>query len=242
MGLSISTQVSKRSKTYEGYAHIPTETSEGLNIAAALVYYARSRFIHNLLPELQAATSLKRVVSVFAGTKEGPVYPDDINGVNVPFTQKRGHLTSLVTLAMEHLAQSAPDVSFIHDFPGFVKSGIAKEMPGIVGYIVRALGILLGPFLSIPNEESGAYHLYFATSARYPAKEISNTFAGVPTGKEVVSARGCDGQVGSGLYCLDERGESASAEIEALLAQFRSDGYREKTWHGIEKEWERILG
>lgn len=147
-----------------------------------------------------------------------------------------------MTLAMESLARNAPDVSFIHDFPGPVKSGIARDMPGVVGHIVRILGMVLGSFFNIPTEESGAYHLYFATSARYAAKSNTNSLTGVPVDEEPVVARGCDGQVGSGLYCLDEHGESASAEIEALLAKFRSDGVRERAWQGIENEWKRILG
>ena len=147
----------------------------------------------------------------------------------------------MVTFAMESLAREAHDVSFIHDYPGYVKSGIARDMAGILGYIVRAFGMLLAPFLSIPNEESGAYHLYFATSAQYPAKETQVLTAGVPVENGLTSARGCDGQIGTGLYCLDERGESANAEVEALLAKLRSEGVREKIWQNLKEVWMRIL-
>lgn len=147
----------------------------------------------------------------------------------------------MVTFAMESLAREAQDVSFIHDYPGYVKSGIARDMAGVLGYIVRAFGMILAPFLSIPNEESGAYHLYFATSARYPAKETQVLTAGVAVENGLVLARGCDGQIGTGLYCLDERGESANVEVEALLAKLRSEGVREKIWQNLEEEWQRIL-
>lgn len=94
------------------------DTSEGLRLASALVHYSRARFIHNFLPELRAATSLKRVVSVFAATKEGTLYADDLNATKVPVIKARGHAASLVTIGMAKLAQQAPDVSFVHTFPG----------------------------------------------------------------------------------------------------------------------------
>jgi hypothetical protein len=47
-------------------------------------YYCRTRFIINLLPLLQQATSLRRVVTVFAGGKEGQIYPNDFQGWKVP--------------------------------------------------------------------------------------------------------------------------------------------------------------
>lgn len=41
------------------------------------MYDARTRFIVNLLPQLKKAQSLRRVVTVGAGGKEGPVIPSD---------------------------------------------------------------------------------------------------------------------------------------------------------------------
>lgn len=81
------------------------DTSEGLRRSAALVHFARARFIQNFLPELQAAKSLKRVVSVFAATKEGAFDPDDINADRVGLIGARGHAASMVTMGMEVLAQ-----------------------------------------------------------------------------------------------------------------------------------------
>ena len=52
-----------------------TETPEHLHLLTALSYYSRLHFIQHLLPLLQAATDLRRIVSVFAGTKEGHLDP-----------------------------------------------------------------------------------------------------------------------------------------------------------------------
>ena len=106
------------------------ETSEKLLTAFSLAHYSRVRFALNLLPLLQAAPSLRRVVSVFCGTKEGPNDLDYRHGKMFPPLAARGHAASLVTLGLEGLAKQAPDVSFIHGFPGAVKSNIATRLEG----------------------------------------------------------------------------------------------------------------
>lgn len=206
------------------------------------MHFSRARFIRNLLPELRAATSLKRVVSVFAATKEGPLYIDDINATKVSVMKARGHAASLVTAGMSQLAQQAPDVSFVHTFPGPVKSGIARDMPGIMGMLVRALAVVLGPLFNIPNEESGAYHLFFATSVRYPPKEVNNTSKGVVDHNKLDLARSISGIPGGGMYCIDEKGESASREVEQLITGYKQDGTVDKVWQITLDEWNRIVG
>jgi len=219
------------------------DTSEGLRLAGALIHFARARFIQNLLPELQAASSLKRVVSVFAGTKEGPFDVDDINADKLGMTgiaKARGHAASMVTLGMEMLAQRAPDVSFIHDFPGPVKSGIGRDMPGLVGISVRILAKVFGPMFNIPTDESGAYHLFLATSARYAPQSGAGLASGVSLSDTVSAAQGTDGHTGSGMYSIDEKGESASPAVVQLLAGMRKDRTSEKLWEHTESEWQRI--
>lgn len=218
------------------------DTSEGLRRSAALVHFARARFIQNFLPELQAAKSLKRVVSVFAATKQGAFDPDDINADRVGLIGARCHAASMVTMGMEVLAQRAPDVSFIHDFPGPVKSGIGREMAGLLGVVVRTLAAVMGPLYNIPNDESGAYHLFFATSAKYPPRSDTTSASGVTLGEHASAARATDGNIGSGMYSIDEKGESASAAVEKLLSGMRKDGTLEKLWKHTESEWQRITG
>jgi hypothetical protein len=82
-----------------------SETSEDLNFAFSLAYYARIRFIENLLPLLQNANSLRRVVNVLAATKEGNVNTNNWTALS------RGHVTSMATLSIEMLAKMAPKVS-----------------------------------------------------------------------------------------------------------------------------------
>jgi hypothetical protein len=169
-------------------AHV--ETSEGLHYATALVVHSRTRFIVNLLPLLQKATALRRVVSVFAGTKEGPVSTTDFQGWKVPLMSRRGHASSLVTLSLEALAKKAPDVSFIHNFPGPVRSGIARGTEGALMFIVKVAFKILGPMVYIPTVEVGERHVFLATSAKYPAGTSGDAASGVPLAGGVTAARG----------------------------------------------------
>lgn len=114
-------------------------------------------------------------------------------------------------------------------------------MPGVIGTVVRILGTVLGPILYIPNEESGAYHLFFATNDCYSPKEVEKQTQGVSKPEGLDIATGIDGVRGSGMYCINERGESASATVEELITNYVKDGTADKVWQQTQDEWIRIL-
>ncbi len=82
----------------------------------------------NLLPLLRNATSLRRVVGVLVGTKEGPIDRGNLAGDNLSFMDSMGQSASMATLLLEEAARLAPEVAFVHDYPGFVKTGIIKSI------------------------------------------------------------------------------------------------------------------
>ncbi len=104
-----------------------------------MTFYARIRLISNLLPLLQKAQDLRRVVTVFAGTKEGKINTADFQGRHVPLLSQRGHFTSMMTLALEAIAEKAPDVSFIHDFPGAVMTNLGKDVKTLPFLVLGAV-------------------------------------------------------------------------------------------------------
>ncbi|KAH9907517.1 hypothetical protein F4778DRAFT_777943 [Xylariomycetidae sp. FL2044] len=53
------------------------DAEAGLHYPLSLTYYYRLRFVLNLLPRLKQAASLRRVVTVSAGTEETTLFPDD---------------------------------------------------------------------------------------------------------------------------------------------------------------------
>lgn len=217
------------------------ETSEDLRYAIALAYYSRTRFIINLLPLLQQATALRRVVTVFAGGKEGPLDTSDFQGWNISALSGRGHVASLVTLSLEALAKKAPEVTFIHNFPGAVKTDIAKDAKGVTMSVLKVVFLVIGPFIYIPNQECGERHLFLATSAKYPTGAGKDA-SGVPLAGELVAARGTSGEIGTGIYTVGWDGESAGPKVMELLAKSRKEGVVEKIWKHTEEEFKRITG
>lgn len=196
------------------------------------------RFTTTLLPLLQGATALRRVVIVGVGGYEGPLDPTDFQARRIPLTQIRGHLTTLISLGLGAVATTAPDVSFVHNFPGAVKTALFSRMEGVRGVVMRTYFGLIGRWICVPIEECGERHLYLATSARYPP--LSGECSAVPAGHGVEVAEGTTGKVGSGVYSILWDGESSSSAVKKLLAGYRDDGMVEELWRHTESEFNRI--
>ncbi|TKA68657.1 hypothetical protein B0A55_08803 [Friedmanniomyces simplex] len=214
-------------------------TTEGLRAPIALQYYSRLRFLTNLLPLLQAGPpgKLRRVLSIFAGGKEGPINLSDLRldkGSN-PLAL-RGHMAAMMTFALEVLAARAPTVAFVHSFPGPVRSGIARDR-NWVNFVLRGVFWVVGPFIYVPEEESGERHVFAATSGRYPAR--SGKGGG---GAGVAVSKGADGKVGSGVYTTDAQCEASDEKVDAILAKMRREGVPQKVWEHTEAEFVRMVG
>ncbi|TVY90421.1 Oxidoreductase [Lachnellula willkommii] len=205
-----------------------SETSEHVHLLSSLNYYSRMRFIGNLLPLLKQADTLRRVVTVAGGGKEGPLDSTDFPALRVPLPQIRGHLCSLVTLGLEAIATAAPDVSFVHDYPGTVLETALWRGKG--GPLQSAYDTL------VPIEESGERHLYLATSAKFPSLVGDNAAVQVGDGDSV--ALDTWGKLGGGMYSIGYDCESA-APLE-LLAEFRAKDMVKAVWQHTESEFTRI--
>lgn len=224
-------------------SYFNTETAEGLNYTMSLVLHTRLLFTINLLPLMIKAPSLRRVVSIFAGTFEGPIFLSDIQARQVPLIKLRGHGTSLMTLCLEALAKQAPSVSFVHDFPGSVKGGLARGTEGWLWTIFKGIFAIIGPFLTMNYEEAGERQVFFSTSARFPPQIDADVAGGVPLDiANLTVAKGTDGKVGSGVYSIDSAGKSLNEQTVAFLEGLRKDGAAEKIWTEIKGDLERICG
>lgn len=185
------------------------------------------------------------MVTVAAGGKEGPINPDDFPMANLTplgFLKMRGHVTSIITLSLETLAKRAPEVTFIHEYPGTVKTGIGREAKGVVLSLMMAIASVLGTWAYIPNDESAERHLFLATSAKYPSRAAANEASGVPLAEGLAVARGTTGESGSGAYSVNWDCESSGLEVKKLLVQLREEGLVEKVWEHTEEEFKRITG
>jgi hypothetical protein len=223
----------------------PIETSEKLPAAIALSYYSRMRFIINLLPQLQQAPGIRRVVTCFVGAKEGEMDINDITGRHVPILKVRGHGATVATLGLEAMASRAPDVTFIHNFPGAVNTNLLDTLPGLLSSVLKVVNACITKHFMMEIDEAGERHVFLLTSARYPPRKVdapSEKDIGVtiPAGTKVV--KGTDGKPGSGVYSLEGSFENAGPKVEKLLADYRTQGMVEKVWERTLGEFVRITG
>ena len=215
------------------------DTAEGLYYQPAVTYYSRIRFTVNLLPLLQRAPALRRVVTVFTATKEGPVWADDFPGRYVPLLHLRAHYSSMMTLALESLGLEAPDVSFIHSFPGSVKTSHVV--------VLRLMFKIMGPLVQMSPAEAGERQVFLATSGRFPPRLGADvrgeiTTAGVPVDKAVGLALGTGGEEGTGVYSVSCDGEPASAKVREALARLRGEDVLKKLWLHTEDVFTAVTG
>ncbi|KAI0838357.1 hydrogenase/reductase-like protein [Hypoxylon sp. FL0890] len=217
-----------------------TKTQEGLHFFAALTYYSRVRFILNLLPLIQGASSLRRVVSVFAGSKEGQMFTDDFQGNKISMSSGRGHFTSMITLSLEAIARDAPSVSFIHNYPGFVETSLGRDAKGPAMAVAKVVFKVIGPFVNTPLDEVGERHTFFSTSARFPPASGEPRADGVSLDNTVKVATSTDGKTGGGVYSIDHKGESCDRKALELLAGYRRNGSMDKLWKHTQDEFVRI--
>jgi hypothetical protein len=203
-----------------------------------LIYYSRLRFTTNLLPLIKKAPSLRRIVTVGGGTLEGPIDPTDFPALRVPLLKIRGHLTTLITLGLEAIAETAPEVSFVHDYPGTVNTPLMTHAKGLHGVLVRTYVGLFGRWVCVPIEESGERHLYLATSSRY--RPANGNESGIQLGDGVEVAMGTTGEVGSGVYSVGWDCESASPAVRELLTGLREKGMVDEIRRHTQGEYKRI--
>jgi len=224
------------------------DSSEGIDIPHALRYYSRLRFVYNLLPLLHASSN-PRVISILAAGMEKPIDVTNLElkrDFNTQTAMFNG--TTQTTLALEELAKSNPDITFIHKYPGFVDTSVLHTL------LTTAKGIYVLPALfadwfivpvvnlfAMSVDEAGERGLFLATSARYPPSKPKGEFVGTPLPKGVEVAKSSvevDG-VPNGVYRLGRKDDSApEAEI---LPVYRKDGTETIVWEETLKVWERAL-
>ncbi|KAK9387282.1 retinol dehydrogenase 14 [Lipomyces mesembrius] len=193
------------------------DTEEGLNYPVAVAYYARLRFIVNLLPLLRNATDLRRVVTVLAGTREGTIHTNEFQGRNASMLSLGGPLQLHDDIRAGSRCEKCPKRVFYPCFSRFRQDQLWA--------VFDAVCLVIGPLIATPVNETGERHLFFATSARFPE------------GGESAAAGS-----GSGVYSITNDGETAPHKVEQLLGKLRNDGTAQKVWSQVEEEFVRITG
>lgn len=216
------------------------ETTEGLDRKLTTNYYARMRFTQQLLPLLRNADpELSRVVSVLAPGEESRAlfHLDDLDlKTNFSLRTAACHAVTMTDFSFEELAKRNTSVSFVHTFPGVVKTGFNKE----AGFVVRMASNLAFTLLSpwtVGLQESGERHLYAATSAAFPPMNGGENMVDIGKGPTM---KGSDGQVGSGAYLLGWDGEFRGNE--KVLKELRGKGAGSKIWQHTMDTFQSVRG
>ncbi|KAL1754905.1 hypothetical protein FB107DRAFT_214716 [Schizophyllum commune] len=142
------------------------ETEEGIDRKLAAHYYARWAFINDLLPQLKAAVEKgeeAKVMSVFSAGHGGPIDVNDL-GLKRTYSLKNAAYQSITynDLALEEFSARSPDISFIHTYPGTVRTNIVKNSDS---YLIKALTYLFYPIAylrTVVSEEECADWMTYA--------------------------------------------------------------------------------
>lgn len=204
------------------------------------------RFINNLLPQLTKAgatyedsgpakpglrRNLASVVSVLEAGGESPINLDDLS-LQTTYSLKNAakHAITMTSLSMQELAASHPEVSFVHAYPGLVKTGLMREFGTVTRIAMNAMLVLAKPWL-VPLDESGDRHLYAATSPRFPPRASNGDNDVAP---------GADGSKGSGSYLLHWDGSTVGNQ--KLLQDYRKNETGKLVWEHTVGVFESVCG
>jgi hypothetical protein len=207
----------------------------------AVNYYSRMRMALNLLPLMEAAKSLRRIVSIQSAGFEGTLHLDHLGDGKIPLRDSRPHLASLNTLALEALARRSPTVSYIHNYPGFVKSNLIRPEDGMIMQVLSVWFKLTSKRKWVPPLDVQERHAWLCASGLYPDKQASDgNGALVPAELKVV--KGSDGVQGSGVYSIDDFGDDTSDRSVEALRKHRENGAVDAIWKDLEDHFTRITG
>ncbi|CAF4226831.1 unnamed protein product [Adineta steineri] len=143
-------------------------TKENINYALALNYYGRVLFIEELLPLLRVSPLGGKVVSVL-NSKKGD--PSKISWNNMGLETKCSFLVAINhafafnDLIIQYLASQPENsnVSFIHSFPGHVKTPIIDNLPFYIRLPIKAVGAIRR--LAVSPDECAEFMIH-ANAAR----------------------------------------------------------------------------
>ena len=141
------------------------------------------------------------------------------------------------SLAIEHLASIYKDTSFVHSYPGLVKTRQLTEWVK-TGWIKWLMDWVLTPLLTpftTGLEDVGNRCLYYLTSKQYPSWNGQGD-KGKADGIEV--GDGVKVSPGKGAHLVYEMSDPKEGKV---MKQYREDGTREKVWEHSLGIWEAAL-
>jgi hypothetical protein len=190
------------------------------------------RFVHNLLPELTAASkeanSLSRVVTVLSAGFEGALVEDDLElKHNFSLRNCLSHAVVMSDFACEELAKQHPGTAFVHVYPGAVKTGILNHGGMLMKFLGMVAQTVMSP-MAVSSEESGERNLFHGSASMFAPRASAAEDAAV----------GSDGTKGSGAYLVSWNGKTVGNQ--KILDALREKQMGKTIWEHTLEVFKRV--
>ncbi|OAX40473.1 NAD(P)-binding protein [Rhizopogon vinicolor AM-OR11-026] len=133
-----------------------TETEEGIDQKLALHYYARWKFIHDLLPLLRKAKDAgedAKVLTVLGAGRGGEIDLEDLGlKKNYTLAKAAGAAETYNDLMIEEFSSREPDLTFTHITPGVVLTPLLTPKQWYLKPFSFMLSTALRPFVFSADE------------------------------------------------------------------------------------------
>ncbi|KAJ3511697.1 hypothetical protein NLJ89_g3942 [Agrocybe chaxingu] len=138
-----------------------TETTEGVDRKLAVHYYARWKFIHDLLPPVQAAKDAGEHASVMTVLAPGYGGEIDLNDLALKNTYSLSKVALVAStyndLMCESFAEKASTIPFIHAHPGFVRTPLFANSPSLLFRVIAPVGMALLRPWTVSGDDCAEY-------------------------------------------------------------------------------------
>ncbi|KAE9399348.1 hypothetical protein BT96DRAFT_920150 [Gymnopus androsaceus JB14] len=138
------------------------ETAEGMDSKLALFYYGRFKFIRDLTPALERARTNGEDGKVYIVAAPGKGKHIDWNDLGFKkmysFLNIRVQIPLYLDIILQELATRSPMLTFIHAYPGTVRTNLGSHAPWPMPLILRLIFFFKYPW-TLSYSESGDYML-----------------------------------------------------------------------------------
>ncbi|PCH35022.1 NAD(P)-binding protein [Wolfiporia cocos MD-104 SS10] len=143
------------------------ESPEGIDKRLALNYYARWKFIQDLMPLLRKARDNGEDASVMTVLAPGTGWKIDLDDLGLKKSYSAFKALSAVPtyndLMIERFAEREPGLSFAHAFPGIVRTPLLGRLPSLLLYPI-----------TVSPEDCAEYLLYALLTGGPGAHRVDN--------------------------------------------------------------------
>lgn len=175
---------------------------------------------------------------------EGKVLENDLtlkDPNNYGFARCADHAATFNSLTVEKFAEEYKDTTFVHMYPGVVKTRILGEAikNPLLKWLVEWLVIPLMSPIMLNVEDVGERGLFALTSERYQSRSAKEGEGKGGKGAGVKLVEGVKvAEKGKGAYLIGKDGEEGEGKV---MKGYRESGLRERLWENTLGVFDDVL-